>query len=340
MLTRDELIDFAYYSQTFIASGADVGTMLSKMAKTFPSHTKQFQAASEMVRTQRGDLTQALVSNDIIDSAISPAISAGEKAGKLESVFENIYTINGRFNKIIDESLPKVKTPLFYLGFALLIGLSFIFFIFPLSLPRDETITNPLIEMTRYAMYLRNEHGTSLLSGAAVLILGVIVFFRQPDVRQSMFNKLFDVPLIGVGLYELFIAQFGKYYAMMREAGVPEAQSISLAADLMPDAIRGDLTILFTVVEQADASLIDNDENIPERWPILFTNALQIGRETGKEVDLLHQNCEKILEKGEERITKFINLTNKIGVLIVALIIGLLMISVLAMNASKITQMS
>lgn len=338
MLKNKELSKFFHGMYRLVRAGVNTPEALQTMSRQYKGDLREaMELAAISMKRDSQPLSKVLDDADIIPKNSLHGIRAGEMSGKLENVLLEMSVFHGRFSTVIKEATPKILTPLIYIFVAFAIFTGFTMFVFPILLS-DQALANEtgfIVSSVRLAESVKARPHI-LIAIAIALVLVVLSIIKSPAIQAYAFRTLFKIPLIGTGLYELYIAMWAKFYAIMEDAGIQYSEAVKVTQEIMPEAMEEEFELLHQIALQHNAELLKNESLIPEQWPMDFVAALQVGFPTGTLHETLSDVAPEILQSGAERIAQFAKISNLIGLAVVGVMVASLVMSIMMMTLGQL----
>lgn len=182
-------------------------------------------------------LSTALERTDhIFPTVLIACVKASEQTGGLAESLKR-YSRN---SATLRELRSRVVSAAIYPCVLMVVGLAVVLFLLGFVVPRFanllENSGRELPLLSRWLMAwggLVHSHGSSLATGFAVLLLGLIIVMRRQGVRDWIADRILAMP--GIGLYFRIYrqSQFFRTSAMLVDGGIPVVQAFDLARDLI-----------------------------------------------------------------------------------------------------------
>ncbi len=207
-------------------------TLLSRQ-KSSPRLSGVYRTIAEYV-SDGGDLGEAMSQHpDVFPKTHVAMVSAGEKGGFLEQVFQRL----GAFVQGQAELRGKLMGGMIYPAVLVVFGVAILSVIFGIFIPKFEPLFQRLDELPAITSFVLGV--SKLISGyawlAAILIVGgvfgVIALRRSPAGMRQLAVLVNRLPLVGALTRDIAAARFCRMLGTMESNGVPLIQAMNIARD-------------------------------------------------------------------------------------------------------------
>lgn len=258
-------------------------------------------------------------------------IKAGEEGGFLDESLERIAL----FSERDEEIKSKIKAALAYPILLMIIGSLTIVFLMTFFIPRFSAIfkdfgkTLPEITLITISVseFLRDYF---LLIIASIFGISFLhKYLNSLPQYRLVFDRLrLRLPILGELIHKRSLALFTRTLGTLLKSGVPIIESLVTAKDAVSN------TILKQNIEEAGAGLkrgIKLGQALKKfpYFPVTFTDAIQIGEESGKLETVLINSANSYDAQVDRLLKTFIALFEPILIVFMAAIVGFVVISML-----------
>lgn len=164
-----------------------------------------------------------------------------------------------------------------------------------------------------------------------VLVVGFIGignYLRSDSGKRSFGGLLLKVPVFGQMLINMEMARFTRIFGLMIEVGVPIIQVLDCVADVLDNVLYRDaLSLVARNVERG--SPIAQSLQRHEIFPIIITQMIAIGEQTGKLEQVLKKLANYYEDETNQSIKNITALTEPIIFVIVGLGVAFLVFSII-----------
>lgn len=218
-----------------LAAGVPVMRSLALLSrqKSAPRLAEVYRAVAESV-SDGGDLAEAMARyDDVFPRTHTAMISAGEKGGFLEQVFQRL----GAFVQSQGELRAKLLGGLIYPAVLVIFGVAILAVIFGIFIPKFEPLFARLDELPAVTTFVLGV--SKLIAGYAWIfaillvgaVLGLAAYRRTPAGARRLAMLVHRLPVIGGLRRDIAAARFCRMLGTMEANGVPLIQAMTIARD-------------------------------------------------------------------------------------------------------------
>lgn len=265
------------------------------------------------------------------DSVFLSIIKSGEASGKLDTVLQSASTsLKGSI-----ETKGDIKSALFYPAIIISVLFAVAFLVFGYSLPQVAKVFFDLkIKLPAYSqivLHLSLWFGANkfyIVSIFAFLVLIIYFLLKIKSVKKSLFNMLFNLPIISNIVRLLDLASFSQTTGLLLSAGVPIINALEISKNVVSSSrLRGDIEKVITQLTQG-SSLAKSMKQVSKNFPSLLRRVVGVGEESGN----LDRSLTEISQFYYRKFTQIIkNLTviiEPILIVFIAVLVALVLVSV------------
>lgn len=213
---------------------------------------------------------------------------SGNLVGALTEVGDNLYKAHSLTKKI--------KGALMYPGVILsamvLIGIMMFAFVVPTLAKTFNELGVQLPASTRLIISLGNFFSEYLILSllmVAVLIVGVIYVFRAKFFAKYVDFLIVRLPLIGTMAKELNTARTARTLSSLLLSGVSITRAIEITKDVVQNIYYKEVLDQAILTIEKGKPLSTLFETRPDLYPVMMSEMIQVGEETGKLSEMLLQ---------------------------------------------------
>lgn len=233
-------------------------------------------------------------------------VSVGEISGNLESVLDILALQLEKENDL----LSKVRGALIYPAVILVAMVGIAVLMLTYILPKitavfiDMEVTLP--PLTRFLIaasdFLRVHWIMAIIATVGALI-GIRVASKT-DVGRHFLNWLvLRLPIVGSIVIKVNCARFARIYSSLLKSGVSVVSALTIVSRTLGNIYYKEALVQGVEEIQKGTELSKVTEKYPRIFPILVTQIIQVGEETGKTEDVL-QRLAEFYEEEVSQITK------------------------------------
>jgi type IV pilus assembly protein PilC len=174
------------------------------------------------------------------------------------------------------------------------------------------------------------QNATFVLIGVAMLIAGGVTFVRSKRGGNIILFCSLYTPVIGELVRETYTARAARTLSSLLFSGVPVLESLSITKEVV------NAPIFARVLEEAEvrvrkgellsAAFADN----PKLYPLLMSDMLAVGEETGKVTDMLKQIAEFYEADVGEKTKDLSTIIEPVLMLVIGTVVGIFAVSMIA----------
>ncbi|OGZ45604.1 MAG: hypothetical protein A3J54_00785 [Candidatus Ryanbacteria bacterium RIFCSPHIGHO2_02_FULL_45_13b] len=284
---------------------------LSVMIKAGLSLTR----ALDTLERQTTSSAFKIVIHDIVEN-IKKGISFTESVSKHPRVFSTLFTAMisaGELSGKLDESLTilaeqmknehelrrKVRGALIYpaviLCVMILIGILMLIYVVPTLTSTFTELGIELPTSTRVILGLSGfllGHGLFSFLAFVGFVFGFSVFMRTSSAKRGLDVLVIKLPLIGKIAKEVNSARTARTMSSLIQSGVSILETLSITRDVLQNHLfRAVLTDACETIQKGE-SMTSAFNKHPELYPVLVSEMIAVGEETGKTAEMLERLAE------------------------------------------------
>ncbi|NTV44391.1 MAG: type II secretion system F family protein [Candidatus Yonathbacteria bacterium] len=295
-VSADERINFAHNLSAMIRAGLSLSRALSIISRQ--SKNERFKQVIEEVAAhikEGGDLAGGLAKfPDVFSPLFVSMVHAGEESGGLANALEMV----GLQLKKNHELVKKVKGAMIYpsivLTVMIVVGVVMIIKVVPTLTSTFSEMNVELPTATKVLIFMSNmmqQHLALIIAGTLGLIGFFVVFFRS---RQGMVVRdtvLLRTPLISTLVREMNAARTARTLSSLLSSGVDIVEALAITRDVLQNIHFKN--VVRDAGEQIQKGVLlshifSTDEAL-RIYPLLFSEMVAVGEETGKLSDMLEE---------------------------------------------------
>ena len=258
---------------------------------------------------------------------------AGEESGSLSESLSIVALQMERSEELIRKIRGAMIYPIIVITAVIVVGVLMLIFVVP-------TLTKTFAELgvqvplaTRIIVSISNfiaAHTTLMLTTVIALIIVGIISIRSKLGRRAMLEIALHMPIIGELVRETYSARASRTLSALLSSGVPVLDALSITKEVVHAEAYA------AVVEEAEMRVKKGEllsasfAEHTKLYPILMSEMLLVGEETGKVSQMLKQIAEFYEEDVAEKTKNLSTIIEPILVLFVGVFVGIFAISMIA----------
>ncbi len=287
-------------------------------------------------------LADSLEKYPVFDELSINMIRVGEAGGNMEEVLELLADQLEKEHNL----LSKVRGAMYYPSVILLVmigvGIAMMIYVVPKLTTVFSDISTSLPLSTRMIIATSNymaSHQILVISGVLIFAGALFSFFKTKIGRKFSSIIFFKAPVIKNVVIKVNNARFARIYSSLTKSGVSVVESLRIISRTLTNSTYQKAFREIGEGVQKGKPLHEELAKYPKLFPILVTQMVEVGEETGKTVEVL-LNLARFYEEEIDQITK--NLSSIIEPVLMVIIgsaVGFFAISMIMPMYSVMEQM-
>ncbi|MDQ6975687.1 MAG: type II secretion system F family protein [Mariprofundaceae bacterium] len=330
-MNGNETALFLQQLATLIGAGMPLVDSLASIA-TGMSRQKAGRAITHVRQqiTEGSTLADAL-RKIAMDNVVCNMIEAGEETGKLELVAKRLAELLDNRRRIEQELMSAILYPAIILTFGSLVMLVLLTYVVPQIVTVFQRSGGELPMITQWVIAISNfirADGLMLFAGAVMVIWGGMVLLRNPNVRERRDRLLLQIPLLSSLLIRIDTARFSRTLGMLLGGGVPVLSAMRIAEQTMG------LIPMRKLIAQASEALREGGGlgqalQCGNLLPHMAIQMIDVGEQSGALDSMLLRIADQYEQETSRLIARLMTIVEPALMLIMALLVGLLAVSIL-----------
>lgn len=256
-------------------------------------------------------------------------VASAEETGSLPATFVQLEQLISRQHKLKKQLISAMIYPLFLLSFCFVVVIALFFFLIPSMQQLFEgralhPMTQGVLALSRFL----REHGIVLALGLVLSIFGALFFLRQDYGKRFVQQGLLKIPIVQRMITQAVLVRFCRALSVMLAGSVSLIEALKLSKKVMNNAVFEE------VISRAESKVMQGSKLSEELGhspfiPSLVIRMLAISEETGNTSDMLQSIAEIYEEDLEKGLTRFTSLLQPVMLLFLAVVVGLVILSIL-----------
>ncbi len=327
-----EFVIFNQELATLLKAGLPLVQSIDILRKRVPNPT--FRAALDDIhdRIRSGTaLSDAFHAQGMFSGVYTASLTAGETSGSLEQVIRRYV----QHMKVLSAARSKVVSALIYPAVLVVLSIAVVGLIVFKVVPEFADFYSQfgrgaeLPLSTRVVVAFSTvvvEHATIAVIALVGLVVGTVLWFRQPGQRRRLHVAVLRLPYFGPLSRRFATAQVSRTLATLLSGGIPLVNALEVAATSTSNrSISEGLTAVARQVREGRSlaeSLADRD-----LFPHVAIEMVEVGESTGALADMLNSVADFYDEENETSLTRFSNLVQPLLLIIMGAVIAGLLLS-------------
>ena len=285
-ITRRDLISFCFDMEQLTRSGIPLLDGVRDLRDSI-ENPRFREVLTTLIEDMEGGriLSQAMAAHPyVFDNVFISLIRAGEQAGQLTKVFENL----GNTLKWQDELASQTKRLLMYPAMVLVVVTGVMIFMLTFLVPQVTTLLKTmgiaLPLQTRLLIFASDVviNYWALVFGIPLAVgIALTLMIKQSPKAQYLwdYTKL-RIPVIGPILQKIILSRFANFFALMYQSGITVLEAIKTSEDIVDNRVIADGLMRAGQQINAGDSLTDTFQNLG-MFPPLVIRMMRVGEATG-----------------------------------------------------------
>ena len=285
-ITRRDLITFCFDMEQITRSGIPLMDGIRDLRDSI-ENPRFRDVLTTLIEDMEGGriLSQTMAQHPyVFDNVFVSLIRAGEQAGQLTKVFENLANTL----KWQDELASQTKRLMMYPALVLVVVLGVMLFMLMYLVPQVvqllKTMGIALPLQTRVLIFVSNfviNYWPFVFGVPIVLAVALVALIRQSPQAQYLwdYTKL-HLPVIGPILLKIILSRFCNFFALMYQSGITILEAIRTSEDIVDNRVIADGLMRAGQQINAGDSLTETFQNLG-MFPPLVIRMLRVGENTG-----------------------------------------------------------
>ncbi len=285
-ITRRDLITFCFDMEQISRSGIPLFEGIKDLRDSIDNQRFR-DVLTTLVEDMEGGriLSQAMQQHPyVFDTVFVSLVRAGEQAGRLTEVFENL----GNTLKWQDELAAQTKRLMMYPALVLVVVAGVMLFMLMYLVPQVvqllKTMGIALPLQTRLLIFVSNfvvNYWLFVFGVPIALAVAAVLLVRRSPKAQYLwdYTKL-HLPVIGPILQKIILSRFTNFFALMYQSGITILEAIRTSEDIVDNRVIADGLMRAGAQINAGDSLSETFQNLGI-FPPLVIRMMRVGETTG-----------------------------------------------------------
>jgi len=290
----EELIIFTKNLSGMLRAGLSLFRALSVLKKQTKNDTldKILMSLSNEINAG-GTLSSGLAKfPDVFSKLFVSMTRAGEESGKLADALSEVGANLEKAHSLTKKIRGALVYPGVILSAMVLIGVLMFAFVVPTLAGTFKELGVKLPVSTRFIISLGNFFSQYLLLSFLLIIgsvVGIISFLRASFMKKYVDYIIIRLPIVGKLSKELNTARTTRTMSSLLLSGVSITRAIEITEDVVQNIYYKKVLEEAKKEIEKGAPFSKAFEESPDLYPIMMTEMVQVGEETGKLSDMLFQ---------------------------------------------------
>ncbi|MFA5996345.1 MAG: type II secretion system F family protein [Candidatus Paceibacterota bacterium] len=334
-IKRSEIIRMAKNLSAMLGAGLSLARALSVIERQSDNKHLKAVALGLSEAIKRGaSFHEALAAYPHVFSELFIAMTkAGEESGGLNGALQIVALQMERSEELVR----KVRGAMIYPGIIItavgIVGVLMLIFVVPTL---TSTFTELGVEIplaTRMIVSLSDflaAHASLVLAFIALLGVGSVAFVRSKTGGNIILAIALRAPVIKELVRETYTARAARTLSSLLFSGVPVLEALAITKEVVH------ARVFANVVEEASTHVRKGEllsaafSNHPKLYPILMSDMLAVGEETGKVTEMLQQIAEFYEEDVAEKTKDLSTIIEPVLMIVIGIAVGIFAVSMIS----------
>lgn len=334
-IKRTEIIRMTRNLSAMLGAGLSLSRALSVVER---------QSGNKYLKTIAISLSESIKQGSSFNEALAlyPKVfpklfAAMAKAGEESGSLSEALTVVGVQMEHSEELIRKIKGAMIYpaivISAVIVVGILMLIYVVPTL---TSTFTQLGVEVplsTQIIVGVSNfmvSHVTIVFLGLLALVVGSIAFIRSRFGGGIVLAFALRLPVINELVRETYTARAARTLSSLLSSGVPVLDALSITKEVVGD------NVFAVVIEEAEEHVKKGEllsvafATHTKLYPILMSDMLTVGEETGKVAEMLKQIAEFYEENVGAQTKDFSTIIEPVLMLLIGTVVGIFAVSMIA----------
>ena len=303
-----EKMIFARNLGVMFASGLTVSRAIENLALQTTNKTFKKILLDIFNETQNGKyLSEGLAKYpNIFGELFINMVRVGETAGNLDEVLKIVSVQLGKEHDLKSKVKGAMIYPTVILTVMIVIGIIMLTYVLPKILGVFKDMDAQLPVMTQFIVNLSDalrNHGLAIFIGFVLLVIFLQYFLRKKSGKKALGWFTIHVPIFSPIVKQVNCARFARIYSSLLKSGVGSIEALKIISRTITNYYYQQAFLKSAEDIQKGVNLSKALSDRPDIFPVMVSQIVQVGEETGKTETVLLQLAE-FYEEEVDQITK------------------------------------
>ncbi len=334
-IKRMEIIRTAKNLSAMLSAGLSISRALSIIERQSSNKYLKAVATSLAESIKKGSsLHEALAAHPAVFPKIFVAmVRAGEESGSLSDSLTIVALQMERSEELIRKIKGAMIYPAIVITAVFIVGILMLIYVVPTLTSTFTSLGVQVPLATRIIVALSDFMVTNItlvLLFLVALVVGGTVFVRSATGGALILKLSLPLPVIGELIRETYTARACRTISSLLSAGVPVLDALSITKEVVHAAAFA------KVIEEAEEHVRKGEplsQSFSEHtrlYPILMSDMLAVGEETGKVAEMLKQIAEFYESDVSEKTKDLSTIIEPVLMIIIGIFVGIFAVSMIA----------
>ncbi|MFZ3044087.1 MAG: type II secretion system F family protein [Minisyncoccia bacterium] len=334
-IKRMEIIRTAKNLSAMLTAGLSISRALSVIERQSSNKRLQTIAAGLAESIKKGSsFHEALaVYPDVFPEIFVAMTRAGEESGSLSESLSVVALQMERSEELIRKIKGAMIYPAIVITAVFIVGILMLIYVVPTLTSTFTSLGVKVPLATRIIVAMSDfvvNNITLVIAAIIALVVGGFIFFRSKIGSRMVLAAALHLPVIGELVRETYTARAARTLSSLLTAGVPVLDALSITKAVVHAATFA------SVIEEAEVHVKKGEllsaafASHTNLYPILMSDMLNVGEETGKVGEMLKQIAEFYEEDVAQKTKDLSTIIEPILMLVIGTFVGIFAVSMIA----------
>lgn len=334
-IKRIEIIQTAKNLSAMLSAGLSISRALSVIERQ--SSNKSLKAIatglSEDVR-KGASFHEALVNYPRVFPEIFVAMArAGEESGSLSESLQVVALQMERSEELRRKIKGAMIYPAIVITAVVIVGILMLVYVVPTLTSTFTSLGVQVPLATRIIVAMSDfmvAHVGLVFLGLIAFVIGSILFVRSRPGSRLVLGIALHLPVIGELVRETYAARASRTLSSLLSAGVPVLEALAITKEVVHAQVFADVVSEAEEHVRKGELLSTSFSEHSKLYPILMSDMLAVGEETGKVAEMLKQIAQFYEEDVAQKTKDLSTIIEPILMLIIGSVVGVFAVSMIA----------
>lgn len=260
-------------------------------------------------------------------------VRAGEESGSLAESLSVVALQMERSEELMRKIRGAMIYPTIIISVVVIVGILMLVYVVPTLTSTFTQLGVQVPLATRIIVALSNFMVSNVITVFALLIalvIGSIVFVRSKIGSRIVLAVALRIPVINELVRETYTARASRTLSSLLSSGVPVLDALSITKEVVHAKVYADVVAEAETSVKKGELLSTSFAKHTQLYPILMSEMLLVGEETGKVADMLKQVAEFYEEDVAEKTKNISTIIEPVLILFIGAFVGIFAISMIA----------
>jgi len=332
---RIEIIQTAKNLSAMLSAGLSISRALSVIERQSSNKSLKAIATGLSEEVRKGaSFHQSLTTYPRVFPEIFVAMArAGEESGSLSESLSVVALQMERSEELRRKIKGAMIYPAIVITAVVIVGILMLVYVVPTLTSTFTSLGVQVPLATRIIVAMSDfmvAHVGIVFLGLIAFVIGAILFVRSRPGSKLVLGGALHMPVIGELVRETYAARASRTLSSLLSAGVPVLEALAITKEVVHAQVFADVVAEAEEHVRKGELLSTAFSEHSKLYPILMSDMLAVGEETGKVAEMLKQIAEFYEEDVAQRTKDLSTIIEPILMLIIGSVVGVFAVSMIA----------